>query len=113
MQIKEFELEIEKALETIPAEFTEKLKNIEIVAEDAAPEKKGSILLGLYHGVPLSKRGAVFEPLLPDKITLYKKSIEKISRTPEEIRKNIRDTVIHEIAHYFGMEEKEIKKRGF
>jgi len=113
MRIKEFEVEIEKALKTIPKEFTEKLKNIEIVVEETAPQKKGSILLGLYHGVPLSKRGAVFEPVFPDKITLYKKSIEKISRTPEEIQKNIRDTVIHELAHYFGMEEKEIRKRGY
>lgn len=113
MQIEEFEKEIEKALKSIPKEFTEKLKNIEIDVEDTAPEKNGSILLGLYHGVPLSSRSATFEPLMPDKITLYKKSLEKVSRTPEELHKNIRDTVIHEIAHYFGMEDKDIRKRGF
>ena len=108
MQIEEFEREIEKALKTIPKEFIDKLKNIEIAVEDTAPEKNGSFLLGLYHGVPLSARGAVFEPLMPDKITLYKKSIEDFSHTPEELRKNIRDTVIHEIAHYFGLDEERL-----
>ena len=113
MQIEEFELEIEKALKTIPKEFTEKLKNIQIVVDDSTPEKNGSLLLGLYHGVPLSNRSAVFEPLMPDKITLYKKALEKVSRNSEELHKNIRDTVIHEIAHYFGMEDRDIRKRGF
>ena len=113
MQIEEFEREIEKALKVIPKEFTKKLKNVQIIVEDTAPEKNGSILLGLYRGVPMSERGALFEPLLPDKITLYKKSIEKVSRTPEELQKTIKETVIHEIAHYFGMDEKEIKKRGY
>ncbi|MFH1074470.1 MAG: metallopeptidase family protein [Candidatus Firestonebacteria bacterium] len=113
MQIEDFELEVEQALRSIPKEFADKLKNIEIVLEDSAPNKKGSILLGLYQGVPLKNRNAGFEPLMPDKITLYKQSLELISKTPGALRKNIRDTVIHEIGHYFGFEEKDIRKWGY
>ncbi|OGF44689.1 MAG: hypothetical protein A2452_07845 [Candidatus Firestonebacteria bacterium RIFOXYC2_FULL_39_67] len=113
MQIEGFEKEIEQALKSIPPEFIEKLKNIQITADDSAPQKNGSLLLGLYHGVPLKDRSAVFEPLMPDKITLYKQSLELISKTPEELRKNIKDTVVHEIGHYFGLEEKDIRKRGY
>ncbi|OGF48728.1 MAG: hypothetical protein A2231_01345 [Candidatus Firestonebacteria bacterium RIFOXYA2_FULL_40_8] len=113
IESKKLEQEIEQALKSIPKEFADKLKNIEIDLEDSLPEKNGSILLGLYQGVPLKDRSAVFEPLMPDRIILYKKSLELVSKTPEELRKNIRDTVIHEIGHYFGFEEKDIRKRGF
>ncbi|MEI6845490.1 MAG: metallopeptidase family protein [Candidatus Firestonebacteria bacterium] len=113
MEIEIFKQEIEKALKTLPKEFAEKLKNIEIVLEDSAPEKNGNLLLGLYQGVPLKDRSAVFEPLLPDKITLYKKSLELVSKTPEDLIINIRETVVHEIGHFFGLNEKEIRKRGY
>ncbi|MCX5777032.1 MAG: metallopeptidase family protein [Candidatus Firestonebacteria bacterium] len=113
MQIEEFEQEIERALKSLPGKFLEKLKNIQIITDDSAPKKKNSLLLGLYQGVPLKVRGAISEPLMPDKITLYKQSLEKISKTTKELRNNIRDTVVHEIGHYFGLEEKEIRKRGY
>jgi len=111
--LAEFEKEVASALKAIPREFTDKLKNIEILVDDSAPKKNGSFLLGLYHGVPLKDRGATAEPLMPDKITLYKGSVEEVSSTAEELRKNICETVVHEIGHYFGMSEKDIRKRGY
>ena len=113
MTIEEFEKQVEEALKTIPSEFREKLKNIEIDVDDSVPKKTGSLLLGQYNGVPLSDRSATFEPLMPDKITLFKQALEMISKNAEELKKNISDTVVHEIGHYFGFNEKDIRKRGF
>ena len=113
MELKEFVREVEEALKSLPKEFSEKLKNIEILIDAEPPKQEGSLLLGLYQGVPLNDRSATFEPLMPDKITLYKQALEIVSKSPEDLRKNIRDTVVHEIGHYFGFNEKDIRRRGY
>ena len=73
------------------------------------------MLLGLYEGIPLTRRGAEYGvyPVVPDTITLYQKNIEAVSRSDEEVRGTIRDVLIHEIGHYFGMTDAEIRKAGY
>ena len=111
-----------EALESLPEVFRERLDNVCIVVEDTPAgkgerfrTKKGTILLGLYEGVPVSKRGIWYgsSPVVPDKITLYKKNIEESIRSGEEIREKIREVLIHEIGHHFGMDEDEIRRAGY
>lgn len=117
MDDKDFEYLVEKAIETIPEEFKEKLENVSIVTADWPSryqmEKVGGrgFLLGLYEGVPQTKRGRYgVGGTLPDKITIYKIPILRISRTYEDVIKQVRDTVIHEVGHHFGLNEEEIRK---
>jgi len=90
---------------------------VEIVIEDwpnswqlqQAGVKPGESLFGLYQGVPQTKRGAFYANVLPDKITLFQKVIEKNAKTPEAIKEMVKRTVWHEIAHHFGLNEKEVR----
>jgi predicted Zn-dependent protease with MMP-like domain len=73
------------------------------------------MLLGLYEGVPLSRRGTDYGvyPVVPDRITLFQRNIELTVSLPEELRERIREVMVHEIAHHFGMSEKEIRDAGY
>jgi predicted Zn-dependent protease with MMP-like domain len=108
---EEFEALAQEALDSLPEELQRKMDNVYIVVEDmpsADAEKKvrlgrGSMLLGLYEGVPMSKRGVWYgsSAIGPDRITLFRKNIESSVRHPSEIAAKIRDVLIHEIAHHF------------
>ena len=106
-----------EVIDEIPAEFLARLKNVAIVVTDEPNEeqlkklkmRKDSTLLGLYEGVPLTRRGE-YTMALPDKISIFKNSIELVARTPEAIKKLAQDTVRHEIAHHFGSSEAGAKK---
>ncbi len=117
MRIERFEELVNEGIEDIPKEFLERLENVDIVVEETpAPEqlrklkiRKGVFLFGLYEGIPKTKRWG-YGQVLPDKITIFKNPIEKIARSEGEIKKIVRDTVWHEIAHHFGMDEKRVKE---
>jgi len=115
MQIEEFEKLVEKGIKAIPEKFLEKLKNVDIVIEDdltpyqAEKLKTKRIILGLYEGIPQTKRGR-YAQVLPDKITIFKNSIEKIASSEADIERIVKNTVWHEIAHHFGMNEYEVKR---
>lgn len=107
-----------EALEDLPEEFAKKMENIEIAIE-AFPSKEvirqigargGGSLLGLYQGVPLNRRTRHYGMVMPDKITLFKANIERICSNQEEIRKVVKKTVIHEIAHHFGISDSRLKE---
>ena len=108
-----FEDIAEEAFNHLPALFKKKIENVEIVVEEA-PVSSGqkSFLLGLYHGVPLTKRGTWYgmSPVLPDRISLYQKNIESVCSTEKEIREKIYEVLCHEIGHYFGMDEGQVRK---
>lgn len=116
MEHEEFEKLVEQGIDAIPEQFLELLDNVAIVVEDEptkAQKKKlklgqGWSLFGLYEGVPHSGRGANYTAVLPDKITIFKNPIEQAARTPDEVAEIVRDTVWHEIAHHFGMDEDEV-----
>jgi len=109
-----------ETLDNLPEIFKKKMENIAITIEDS-PNKEilsnmkissPCFLLGLYQGVPLSRRGVGYSNVLPDKITLYQKTIESTCKNEEDIKKKIKKVVIHEIGHYFGLKEEELINNG-
>ena len=119
---KEIEKEAVRVLERLPAEFRSRLHNVEIVIEKR-PKKSQlramgldphrDALYGLYQGTPLSTRSVLYPPLLPDKITIFSEPLLQNFPDPAELRNQIRLTVLHEIAHYFGIDEDEIEDLGY
>jgi predicted Zn-dependent protease with MMP-like domain len=104
---KEFDAIVENALRLIPPRFRRAMRNVAIVVE-AEPPRPG--LLGLYQGRPLAQR-SVFESFaMPDKITIYQGPHERMSRTRAELEQMVADTVWHEIAHHFGMDERRVRR---
>jgi predicted Zn-dependent protease with MMP-like domain len=103
----EFELLVEDALRLIPWRFRRRMNNVAIVVEKEPPRPG---VLGLYQGRPLANR-SVFEGFtMPDKITIFQGPHERLSRTREELEQMVADTVWHEIAHHFGMDEREVRR---
>ncbi|HUI44972.1 MAG TPA: metallopeptidase family protein [Nitrospirota bacterium] len=104
-----FELLVEKSLEQLPKRFKSRLHNIIIEVEDRPSQEvldnlgiKSGTLFGLYQGVPLTSRGWNYGNVLPDRIVIYQHPIESAAASSGEIERLIRDTVMHEIGHYFG-----------
>jgi predicted Zn-dependent protease with MMP-like domain len=91
------------------------MRNVQIVVEneptDEQRPKDGSELLGLYEGVPLTGRGA-YEPYLPDRISIFRGPIERMSASPRRQAEIVRDTVVHEIAHHFGISDERLRELG-
>jgi predicted Zn-dependent protease with MMP-like domain len=103
---KEFDAIVENALRLIPPRFRRRMRNVAIVVETEAPRPG---LLGLYQGRPLAQR-SVFESFaMPDKITIYQAPHERLARTRAELEQMVADTVWHEIAHHFGMDERRVR----
>jgi predicted Zn-dependent protease with MMP-like domain len=119
MTYREFEKLVKKGIDAIPENFLKQLKNVDIVIEDEPTayqleklktrKKQGSMILGLYEGVPQTNR-CCYGQVLPDKITIFKNSIEKIAHSEKEIKKIVKNTVWHEIAHHFGMDERRVRQ---
>ena len=108
MEREKFAELVREALDSLPPVFSEKMSNIEVVIEEE-PIAQAS-LLGLYQGVPFKHRGVWYGNVLPDKITLFKKNIERVSRTEEEVREWVQKVLIHEIGHYFGFSEADLHR---
>jgi len=105
-----FEDLVRAALDELPSHIAAALKNVAVVVENENPEDPD--LFGLYHGVPLPERGDV-SGLLPDKISIYRIPLEESFPDPEELQEEIRITVLHELAHYFGLDEERIAELGY
>ena len=105
-----FEDHVRAALDELPPHIASALENVAVVVEDENPEDPD--LLGLYHGVPLPERGDT-AGLLPDKISIYRLPLEESFPQPAELREEIRITVLHELAHYFGLDEDQIAALGY
>jgi predicted Zn-dependent protease with MMP-like domain len=106
MTDEEFEQVVRATIKSLPKEFLIQLDNLEIVIEERPPYPS---LLGLYRGVPKTGRGLGYFAL-PDKITIYKEPLLRISANEKEAKKNIKNTVLHEIGHHFGLSDKELYK---
>ena len=117
MERERFQELVEQAVTDLPGFFQEKLENIAIVIEDYPPPDVASrypdgLLLGLYRGVPLTERSIwSFHPY-PDVISIYQRNIERLCHTDQEIVQQVRQTVMHEIGHYFGMDEEQLRELG-
>jgi predicted Zn-dependent protease with MMP-like domain len=109
-----FEALVEEAVQSLPRRFKKHLHNIAIMVEDrpgrsALRATRAGSLLGLYHGLPYKDRGATYGSPVPDVIVIYQEPIESLSSTEEEVRDRVRRVVLHEVGHYFGMTEQELR----
>ena len=103
----DFEQVAQEALDSLPGDLRASMSNVEIVIEDEPP--RGMPLLGLYQGVPLTSRGAFYGGVLPDKITIYRRPLERLyGADVERLRREIRRVVLHEIAHHFGISDERL-----
>jgi predicted Zn-dependent protease with MMP-like domain len=114
-----FEELVSQALDSLPEEIASRMQNVEVVVEDEPPGEflaglpRHSTILGHYHGVPLTQRGVHYGNALPDKISIYQGPITRLARSPERIREQVRRTVIHEIAHHFGIDDDRLHELGW
>lgn len=115
-----FEALVAQALNDLPDEFQDKMHNVDVVFADwptrgelrRAGLRRGDTLFGLYQGVPLTKRTTGYGLVLPDKITIYQGPIEAVCRTARQIRQKVRQVVLHELGHHFGIPEERLRELG-
>ncbi len=121
MERSHFRKLVREAVALLPPELRREVRNVDLVIEDYPTEEDldagdveaGHTLLGLYHGVPLPARGnESYNLVLPDKISIYQRSIESICRNDDEVREQVRVTVLHELAHYFGIDDDRLHELG-
>lgn len=107
---KRFEELVVEALDELPDWVQERLDNVDVIVEDRPPRGR-STLLGLYEGVPLTNRGMHYSGVLPDRITLFRRTIERTAGSDEErLKQAVRHTVVHEIAHFFGISDERLRE---
>ena len=116
MKREHFVKKVEEALDSLPQEFRSRIKNVAILVEDfptnQSPPQLGQqrrLLLGIFHGVPATKKRAFDLPTGPAHIVLYQKNIEAVCSNEAEVRHQIRQTLMHELGHYFGMTEEQLR----
>jgi predicted Zn-dependent protease with MMP-like domain len=106
----------EEVLDSLPHEFRSRIRNVAVLVEDLPlhqsspqPGQRKQLLLGIFHGVPTTKKSVFDIPTGPDYIVLYQKNIEAVCSSDDEVCEQIRLTVIHELGHYFGLDEEQLK----
>jgi predicted Zn-dependent protease with MMP-like domain len=118
MERERFEKLVKKALADLPQTFKKHLQNVAVLVEDY-PSKETrsrtgtpsySTLLGLYHGIPFKHRGPFYGNAPPDVIVLFQRPIENLCATDEEVQEKVKEVLLHEVGHYFGLSEKELRK---
>jgi predicted Zn-dependent protease with MMP-like domain len=103
----EFEGAVRDALDALPADLAEYMSNVEVVVEDEPP--RGMPLLGLYQGVPMTRRGSFYAGAMPDKITIFSGPLVRLyGGDPTRLRREIRRVVLHEVAHHFGISDERL-----
>jgi predicted Zn-dependent protease with MMP-like domain len=119
---REIRKEVARVIDRLPHQFRKQLRNVEFVVEKRPTaallvaeglDPRRDTLFGIYQGVPLPERSTLDPPLLPDKITIFSEPLRESFSDLEELRAQIRLTVLHEIAHYFGMDEEDIEELGY
>ena len=115
---RRFERLVERALDDLPPDVAAMLDNVEVVVEDEPTPAQldrgdaAETLFGLYEGVPLTERGGGYSLVLPDKVTIFRGPLERACRSPAEIAREVRITVVHELAHHLGFEEDRLDDLG-
>ena len=116
-----FERLVAQALDDLPAEFAEKIANVEVVVEDQPTpqdlEKQGlppgALVLGTYRGVPLTGKSVFRGFEMPPRIVIFQRNLERIANTPQSIIAEVRKTVLHEIAHHLGISDSRLRELGY
>jgi predicted Zn-dependent protease with MMP-like domain len=124
MEREKFVKLVEEALDALPRRFRRRMHNVLVLVEDVPPERMSqrgsrnagvaaadavSLVLGVFEGVPTTRKSVFDVPSGPDRIVLYQKNIEAVCSNEDEIRQEVRLTVIHELGHYFGMTEAQLE----
>jgi predicted Zn-dependent protease with MMP-like domain len=114
MDSAKFESLVDEALASLPRKFRERIENLAVIVEERPPRRRSSrasagTLLGLYHGVPLKDRGSYYGNIPPDVIVIYKEPIERMCGADDEIKARVQEVVYHEVGHYFGLSEKDLR----
>ena len=105
----DFESAIEDALDSLPPDLREFMSNVAILVEEEPPP--GTRLLGLYQGIPLIRRSSAYAGVPPDKITIYRRPLERLSGgDPARLGREIRRVVLHEVAHHFGISDERLRE---
>jgi predicted Zn-dependent protease with MMP-like domain len=105
--IPDFDQAVQDAIDSLPQELRDRISNVEVVVEDEPPP--GQPLLGLYQGVPLTRRGSGYSGALPDKISIYRGPLERLyGHDPDLLSDQIRRVVLHEVAHHFGISDERL-----
>lgn len=120
MNKSRFERLVAEALDSLPPEFQDKMENVDVVVEawpsredlESAGLSPDETLFGLYEGVPLTERTTRYGLVLPDKITIYQGPIEVYCRSAEEVRGKVRQVVMHELGHHFGISDERLRELG-
>jgi predicted Zn-dependent protease with MMP-like domain len=112
MTPEEFEDLVADALDEIPDELARLMDNVVIVVEDDVPPGRER-LLGLYEGIPLTERGTTYAGVMPDRITVYRRPTLEICDTVEDVVDEVHITVVHEIAHHFGIDDDRLHELGY
>jgi predicted Zn-dependent protease with MMP-like domain len=113
---RRFEILVRRELRSLPESIQRLLNNVAIVVEDVPPsdqQGEGNTLFGLYEGQPLTERDSGYSMTVPDKITLYRRPLEEAFPDPAELEIQIRITLIHELAHHFGIDEDRLEELGW
>jgi len=119
---RQFERVVARALNGLPPEIVAMLDNVDVVVEDEPPagaigarsfDAEDETLFGLYEGTPLTERDSAYSMVLPDKITVFRGPLERECGSTAEIAREVRMTVVHELAHHFGLDERQIDELGF
>lgn len=105
-----FEEMVGAAMDSLPEELGQQVRNVAVTVEHGAGPPG---LLGLYEGIPLTSRTSQYAGVLPDRITIYQQAICAICHTEEEVADQVRRTVIHEIGHYFGIDDARLRELGW
>jgi predicted Zn-dependent protease with MMP-like domain len=101
---------VEAAIDGIPVELRNQMRNVAIAVEDQGASPN---LLGLYHGIPLTQRTTMYGGILPDRITIYRLPICRRCHTLDEVIRQVRITVVHEVAHHFGIDDERLHELGW
>ncbi len=109
---QQFDAEVSRALDTIPPELADRIENCVVLVEDRPPADQPN-LLGLYEGVPLTERGTGYAGLLPDRILIFREPLLAVCRDLGELNRQIHVTVVHEIAHFFGIDDQRLRELGY
>jgi len=115
---EDFEAMVRRAVDELPDSFRERIANLEFAVEDVArPDDyarvtvpRGATLLGVYRGVPVTRRGAGYNMMLPDRIVIFQRPIERLAHNEEDLYGRVRRVVHHEIAHYFGISDERLRE---
>ena len=110
MTVEQFGELVADALDGIPAELGTAMENVAVVVDEVSPPGR---LLGLYEGVPLTQRGSHYSATMPDRITIYMATVCAACTTRQEVIEMVRKTVIHEVGHHFGIDDRRLKELGW